>query len=109
MRIRITIACSLALLVSATVAQQVQEKAATKLVASTNTGNTPSRATPVVKAKAPKNAVNADLAYKNNCMRCHGAPRKFPDRAMATIMQHMRVRANLTAAETKAILEYLTE
>jgi hypothetical protein len=35
-------------------------------------------------------------------------PRRLPDREMATIMRHMRVRANLTAEEAEAILRYLT-
>jgi hypothetical protein len=63
----------------------------------------------VVQAKPAARTINPDEAYKANCSRCHGAPRKFSDRAMATIMRHMQVRANLTAEETKAILQYLTE
>lgn len=54
-------------------------------------------------------AINPDQAYKANCSRCHLAPRKFSDRVTATVVRHMRVRANLTAEEEKAILEYLTE
>lgn len=52
--------------------------------------------------------LDADAAYKANCVRCHAAPRKFSERRMATVMLHMRVRANLTEEETKAILKYLT-
>ena len=48
-------------------------------------------------------------AYKSNCTRCHHAPRRFSERKMATIMRHMRVRANLTEEETKGILRFLTE
>ncbi|MCH7805388.1 MAG: hypothetical protein IH937_15075 [Acidobacteria bacterium] len=50
-----------------------------------------------------------DDAYKSNCTRCHLAPRRFPERKMATIMRHMRVRANLTEEEAKGILRFLTE
>jgi len=54
-------------------------------------------------------AIDPDDAYKSNCTRCHLAPRKFSEGKMATIMRHMRVRANLTEEEAKAILGYLTE
>ena len=54
------------------------------------------------------NAVDPDQAYKAHCARCHLAPRKFPEGKTATIMRHMRVRANLTEDETEAILRYLT-
>ena len=50
-----------------------------------------------------------DAAYKSNCTRCHLAPRRFPERKMATIMRHMRVRANLTEEEAKGILRFLTQ
>ncbi|MDA2935292.1 hypothetical protein MYX82_13265 [Acidobacteria bacterium AH-259-D05] len=60
-------------------------------------------------AKKTAKAIDPDDAYKSNCTRCHLAPRKFPERKMATIMRHMRVRANLTQEEAKAILGYLTE
>ncbi len=52
--------------------------------------------------------VDGDTAYKANCARCHAAPAKFSERQTATIMRHMRVRANLTEGETAAILKYLT-
>ena len=70
----------------------------------------PSRATTPAKPARTKpiEAVDADRAYKANCSRCHVAPRKFSERKEATVMQHMRVRANRTEAETKAILHYLT-
>jgi cytochrome c1 len=56
-----------------------------------------------------KKPVDADEVYKNNCMRCHSAVRQYSPRMTATIVNHMRVRANLTAEETQAILRYLTE
>ena len=67
-------------------------------------------ATPAAKAKQekPVRDVDGDAAYKANCARCHAAPRKFSERQTGTIMQHMRVRANLTEEETNAILKYLT-
>lgn len=57
----------------------------------------------------PAPIVDGDDAYKANCSRCHLPPRKFSERKMATIMRHMRVRANLTQPEADAILAYLTK
>jgi t-SNARE complex subunit (syntaxin) len=51
--------------------------------------------------------VDPDVAYKNNCMRCHSALPQYSSRMNQTIMMHMRVAANLPADEAAAILEYL--
>ncbi len=56
-----------------------------------------------------KTVVAPDDAYKNNCMRCHAAVRQYSPRQSATIVMHMRVRANVTAEETQAILQYLAD
>lgn len=89
-------------------AQAGKEKAV--LAKAASPAAAPSKAdTPKPSAVKAEPKVNADLAYKANCSRCHAAPRKFSERAMVTIMRHMRVRANLTEEETKAILQYLTE
>ncbi len=66
-------------------------------------------ALPALAGTAAKKAIDPDEAYKNNCMRCHSAVRQYSPRMTATIVAHMRVRANLTAEETQAILQYLTE
>ncbi len=58
--------------------------------------------------KEPK-TFDPNDAYRSNCSRCHLAPRRFSERKMATIMRHMRVRANLTEEEAKGILRFLTE
>ncbi len=58
--------------------------------------------------KEPK-TFDPNDAYKANCSRCHLAPRRFSERKMATIMRHMRVRANLTEEEAKGILRFLIE
>ena len=64
---------------------------------------------PVLADSHAKKPVDPDEAYKNNCMRCHSAVRRSSPRMTAAIVNHMRVRANLTAEETQAILQYLTE
>ncbi len=53
-------------------------------------------------------AVAPDFAYRVNCMRCHAEQKKLPERAAATVLRHMRIRANLTSDEAEAILHYLT-
>ena len=60
-------------------------------------------------AKPVQDEVDPAQAYKANCLRCHAEPRKFSEREMVTVMRHMRVRANLTEAEEKAILRYLSK
>jgi hypothetical protein len=56
-----------------------------------------------------KTPVDPDDAYRNNCMRCHAAVQDYSPSKTATIVMHMRVRANLTEEETQAILRYLQD
>jgi mono/diheme cytochrome c family protein len=52
--------------------------------------------------------IEGEKRYRANCARCHQAPHKFPPRAMAMAVRHMRVRAMLTDDDTKYLLYYLT-
>lgn len=47
--------------------------------------------------------------WAQNCMRCHNirSPSPYSDAQWSVITMHMRVRANLTADEQKAILKFL--
>lgn len=47
--------------------------------------------------------------WANNCMRCHNMrfPPSYSDSQWDVVVHHMRVRANLTAAEHKAVVEFL--
>ena len=47
--------------------------------------------------------------WGQNCARCHNmrSPSAYSDKQWEVIAQHMRVRANLTAEETRKILEFL--
>lgn len=47
--------------------------------------------------------------FRANCGRCHAAPQKFPPRAMATVLRHMRVRATITAEDQRLVLFYMTQ
>ena len=47
--------------------------------------------------------------WAQNCARCHNyrSPRSYSDREWDIAVHHMRVRANLTAEESRAISEFL--
>jgi mono/diheme cytochrome c family protein len=71
-------------------------------------------------APAPTPAVHSSLGpdtmrtlgeqrFRANCGRCHAAPQKFPPRAMATIVRHMRVRATITDEDMRLVLFYMTQ
>ena len=66
-------------------------------------------AVPVFAKPHSKKVIDPDVAYRNNCMRCHSEVRGYSPRMTKTIVNHMRVRANMTAEEAQAILQYLTE
>ena len=53
--------------------------------------------------------LEGEKRFQANCGRCHMAPPKFPPRAMATILRHMRVRALVTDEDRRLILRYMTE
>jgi len=53
--------------------------------------------------------LEGEKRFHANCGRCHVAPPKFPPRAMATILRHMRVRALITDEDRRLILRYMTE
>jgi mono/diheme cytochrome c family protein len=53
-------------------------------------------------------AMEGEKRYRSNCGRCHQAPHRFPPRAMAMVLRHMRVRAMLTDDDMKYVLYYMT-
>lgn len=53
--------------------------------------------------------LEGEKRFHANCGRCHVAPHRFPPRAMATIIRHMRVRALITDEDMKYILSYMTQ
>ena len=69
-----------------------------------------SAATPAVSASSPDAMrVQGEQRFRANCGRCHAAPQKFPPRAMATVLRHMRVRATLTDEDMRLVLFYMTQ
>jgi cytochrome c5 len=47
-----------------------------------------------------------DRVFAEHCARCHNAPEGFSPRIAGTITRHMRVRANLSPEEERAILRF---
>jgi cytochrome c5 len=45
--------------------------------------------------------------FEQNCARCHNAPQGFSPGISGTITMHMRVRAGLSAADIKALRQFL--
>jgi hypothetical protein len=60
---------------------------------------------------AESNALSGATLYAINCSRCHQEryPTEFTAAQWKTIMIHMRVRANLPAAQAREILKYLQD
>ena len=61
--------------------------------------------------KPSKKKLTGEQLYAINCNRCH-AERYATERTDAqwkTVMMHMRTRAQIPAADAKAILKYLQE
>ena len=44
--------------------------------------------------------------FQQNCYRCHNAPEGFSPSISGTVVKHMRVRANLSDADVKALLRF---
>jgi len=57
----------------------------------------------------PQTAPDGEAVYKTNCTRCHNTPPSMNERQTRVVVSHMRVRANLTEVDAKAVLQYLAE
>jgi cytochrome c5 len=44
--------------------------------------------------------------FEQNCSRCHNPPDGFSPRISSTVVRHMRVRANLSEADMKALEKF---
>lgn len=68
---------------------------------------------PAVASKTPQghsshpNEPDGNQVLIENCARCHETPPPFPAQISGTVVRHMRVRANLSEAEAKALLHFL--
>jgi hypothetical protein len=66
---------------------------------------------PAPEKPAESAALSGATLYAINCSRCHQEryPTEFIAAQWKTIMIHMRVRANLPAAQAREILKYLQD
>lgn len=74
--------------------------------------NAPAAPTAAAKsAPTPKKKISGVELYAIHCNRCH--PERYPvelnEAQWKTIMLHMRVRANLPAAQAREVMKYLQE
>jgi mono/diheme cytochrome c family protein len=59
-------------------------------------------------SKPAQRSLDGEAAYKANCTRCHTSIHTYSSRSMRTMINHMRVRANLTKDEADAIFRYMS-
>jgi cytochrome c553 len=61
------------------------------------------------KTTANKNTASdpGEQKFKENCGRCHNPPDSLSPREVKAVVQHMRVRAMLSAEDEQLILKYL--
>jgi len=59
------------------------------------------------KTTRPEPPSQGERAFRQNCSRCHNAPEGFSPQISGTIVRHMRVRANLSREDERAILKFL--
>ena len=60
------------------------------------------------KAMANKDAAaSGEQRFQANCGRCHNPPDSLSPREVKAVLQHMRVRAMLSAEDEQLILKYL--
>lgn len=69
----------------------------------------PEQSEPAATGPTPQTASKdrGQQVFNENCSRCHNAPGGFSPRISGTIAKHMRVRANLSDADYKALLKFL--
>jgi len=87
----------------------VAKAAAPKSAEGKSTETKPAAAKPA--AKTTQKKFTGGELYAINCNRCHAEryATEFTSAQWKTLMTHMRVRANLPAAQARLILKYLQE
>jgi len=66
----------------------------------------PNETKPKTTAKKPA-ADEGEKRFKENCGRCHNPPDSLSPREVKAVVQHMRVRAMLSAEDERLILKFL--
>jgi cytochrome c5 len=63
--------------------------------------------TQTAKSTADQEQKEGERRFFANCGRCHNPPESISPREVKAVMQHMRVRAMLSAQDEELILKYL--
>jgi cytochrome c5 len=59
------------------------------------------------RSSAQEESKEGERRFQANCGRCHNAPESISPREVKAVLQHMRVRAMLSAEDEQLILKYL--
>lgn len=59
-----------------------------------------------VQPQSQQSANEGGRVFIQNCSRCHNPPDGFSPRISESIVRHMRVRANLSEKDAKAVLRF---
>jgi cytochrome c5 len=57
----------------------------------------------------PQPVHDGDTIFRQNCARCHNAPESFSPRVTTAVVRHMRVRANLSEEDARALLKFFNQ
>lgn len=78
------------------------------LVLAQSTGSAPAKPpkTQSGQTQSQQSAIDGGRVFIQNCSRCHNPPDGFSPRISGSIVRHMRVRANLSEKDVKAILRF---
>ena len=80
---------------------------ALKLFALPQTSAQGAKAAKAVPEKKADDAKEGERRFQENCGRCHNPPDAISPREVKAVLQHMRVRAMLSAEDERLILKYL--
>ncbi len=111
-KLRLRISAALVAIIAGICAASVSEPLAAEPDKDAKTDAKPAKkAEAKTEKKAEKKKLTGSELFAIHCNRCHPEryPTEFNARQWKTIMQEMRVRANLPADQAKAILKYLLE
>ena len=96
-----TIALGLALSISALAA------ASSMPHAQSGTQSQPQPSSKLSRSSHPASPDRGQRVFQQNCARCHSAPESLSPSASGAVARHMRVRANLSEADFRALMHFL--
>ncbi|HEV7513239.1 MAG TPA: cytochrome c [Candidatus Acidoferrum sp.] len=70
-------------------------------------GQPPAAKTPASAVHKKSKTNDGEQRFQANCGRCHTPPEAISPREVKAVLQHMRVRAMLSAEDEQLILKYL--